>query len=635
MGSISDRVGIIVPAFSDTVHWFDNVRTVNDALEAITTQNVFLDRNKVTAFLRGRVPSLHEIIPPGEILQVSQVTQNSAVAESRKAATGFRGETFQRKVIIRFLLFEFGEEPIELYASNYEPLQVFFNIIRKKLLSMGCIDKDDELDFNWPHLRWVPRGSVKVKNIRTMGFEQKVIGCFVRKRGDGILSHDPIGPGKASRQLRKSATQTEETLASGNMSLDLSPVIQDANAERRSPVYENGSDLCPQLVLNSEHAQQHDVRCNDKRPAQPDPNSPGTDCSKDTSSIVDFTPNMLSSLNAPESDREPVVNESKPSLTVYAHKIATQTTEVRSLLSSSLAHIAEDRNQLRKVLQDTKSLINGHEDVNKEFGNVVTRLDSLVAKQQATISQLTQTITSVEAAHIALEDNMSALSIRLSSQNRLIQTFAEEQKESAAALSMIHEKLDNVISEMTKPRLVSKLQFNHPDASLETVPTLPAPTGQPPVLSDSENTESSVSVIVETPAPANKPAKKPGTAKKEGSSDGSKPARKKVLKKASLNKAKPIPKPARHRSISLGPAIEPTPDEILNNPYINERDLDGQASADAKKSGAEASEGIPASKCPAVSKEVTEQVTLKKQTKKRILAGPATQEAWEMDTTTT
>ncbi|EPS45735.1 hypothetical protein H072_235 [Dactylellina haptotyla CBS 200.50] len=85
-----------------------------------------------------------------------------------------------RKVLLRFHLFEFGEHTIEQYATNHEPLRVHFNIIKKRLLHLKCLRKDDELDFHWPHLRWIPKGSTRVIDIR-IG-ENKGYGCFVRKR---------------------------------------------------------------------------------------------------------------------------------------------------------------------------------------------------------------------------------------------------------------------------------------------------------------------------------------------------------------------------------------------------------------------------------------------------------------------
>ncbi|KAF3934689.1 hypothetical protein ABW20_dc0105103 [Dactylellina cionopaga] len=91
-----------------------------------------------------------------------------------------------RKIRLRFHLLELAEEPIEPFATNYEPLQVHFDIVRNKLLRIKCIDKTDELDFHWPHLRWVPRGSTKVAHIRTAE-DQKCYGCFVRLRQPRVV----------------------------------------------------------------------------------------------------------------------------------------------------------------------------------------------------------------------------------------------------------------------------------------------------------------------------------------------------------------------------------------------------------------------------------------------------------------
>ncbi|KAK6359949.1 hypothetical protein TWF696_001073 [Orbilia brochopaga] len=325
---------------------------------------------------------------------------------------------------------------------------------------------------------------------------------------------------------------------------------------------------------------------------------------------------MLSTLHGAENDPEPIEG-SKPSLTVYAHKIATQTNEVRSLLSSTLDQMTGKWDELRTIFQETETAFAGQKAANHEINDLIARMDSAVEKQQAMISELMQMVTSMEERQAWLTENMATLSLNMKHQTTMLEALSKDReakpwKAPEEALAGLHKFLEH-----------SEKQL-----SLETVPTLPAPTGQPPILSDSDDTERSVSVVAETPAPANKPTKKPKTAKKGKPSEQGQAAPNAAGNKAPLRKAK------RHRSISLGPAIEPTPDEVLNKPSNNERDLDSQASADGKKQGVKDSAENKDQEHSTVGKEAPEETNSKKQTKKRILAGPATQEAWEMDTTT-
>ncbi|KAK6359948.1 hypothetical protein TWF696_001072 [Orbilia brochopaga] len=359
--SSGNRVGIIIPTLSDTVHWFDNIKTVKDVLEAVVAQNVFLDRRKVAICLRGRIPRAHELIPPGEIVQVQyelidndfpnlsslksslpsvdtnqERGQNTTIGASsirladrvsgpkpkpfykklqhrhKHSAAAFEMKIAKRpyipradsrKILLRFHLLELAERPIELYASNYEPLQLYFNIVRNKLLQLRWIDKEDELDFRWPNLRWVPHGSVKVKSIRTE-LHQKTISCFVRKKDKTITPSDSADKSETLKELEQSVTVAKDNLALQSVSSDShaaaenSRLVQSVKAqsdtvagalhlERQRTVHlQNEAEPPANIAPNTKHEQGRNVR-EDKHSIISGRSSPMTDCSGNTLSTID------------------------------------------------------------------------------------------------------------------------------------------------------------------------------------------------------------------------------------------------------------------------------------------------------------------------------------------------------------
>ncbi|KAF3902099.1 hypothetical protein ABW21_db0202467 [Orbilia brochopaga] len=228
-------------------------------------------------------------------------------------------------------------------------------------------------------------------------------------------------------------------------------------------------------------------------------------------------------------------------------------------------------------------------------------------------------LPNLQKSHEANEAMMAKITKNMEAQNAVLAALAKDPKDGP------WKEPTEALSDLREFRKYNK-QLQEQHGSLETVPTLPAPTGEPPVLSDSEDTERSISVVAETPAPANKPTKQPKKAKKK------KPSKQgQAAPKVAENKGTRLPK--RHRSISLGPAIEPTPDEVLGKPGNNQRDLDSQASADDKKAESGGAADVKGQEVPTLEQEAAGHASPKKLAKKRILAGPATQEAWELDMT--
>ncbi|KAF3911252.1 hypothetical protein AA313_de0200563 [Arthrobotrys entomopaga] len=342
--------------------------------------------------------------------------------------------------------------------------------------------------------------------------------------------------------------------------------------------------------------------------------------------------------------------ELNPSLTIYAHKISSQISDVRSLLSSSLSHIAEDRETLHKTIEDTRSLISSHETHNKRFEDIAENLNGIVSKQQTHLSFLSQTLTNLEATQSNLQDDISTLSTKITEQNDILQSLTTEIKTATDKISNFQTQLPTQqfhdISQFANPNVnisdgghirsfLPELQMGKGYASLDTIPPLPVATGEAPVLGDTTDTESDDEVMVsDTPAPANKPIKiqaidtdantsnnivdgkgeqdinrekpKSGAVKKKkrksASSDYGESQSQRVLRRSRRQ---------RSLSLSLGAIVEDTPDAYDVVEIVE----------DTPVGAAAASKERPVTPVQQVAK-------------KRILAGPATQEAWEHDSST-
>ncbi|KAF3088504.1 hypothetical protein TWF102_010158 [Orbilia oligospora] len=129
----------------------------------------------------------------------------SEMTREEKKRLGMPPKFPRRKVKLRFHLVDFGERPIELIATNYEPLYIHFNILRRRLIRYKHIDAEDELDFIWPHLRWVPCGNTRVHSIRTNP-TINTYACFVSKRRTEIGK-----PGKDDDDDGKGHDESDDT----------------------------------------------------------------------------------------------------------------------------------------------------------------------------------------------------------------------------------------------------------------------------------------------------------------------------------------------------------------------------------------------------------------------------------------
>ncbi|KAK6524054.1 hypothetical protein TWF694_005719 [Orbilia ellipsospora] len=348
----------------------------------------------------------------------------------------------------------------------------------------------------------------------------------------------------------------------------------------------------------------------------------------------------------PENKPTSPSRESAPSLTIYAHKISSQISDVRSLLSSSTSHIAEDREKLHKTIEDTKCLIVSHEAHNKRFEDSVENMNRIVTEQQNYLSFLSQTLINLETAQSLLQDNISTLSTRIAEQNYLLQSLTSNVKTATDKISHFQTQLDtqqfhdtshtvhpdpNISNGRPTRSFLPGLQIERGYASLDTIPPLPVATGEVPVLEDTTESESDNGVMVsDTPAPANKPikiqdigkdadtrnkncngkgeqniptkkSKSTNTKKKRKWADSDHGGSQRVLRRSRRRK--------RSLSLSLGAFIEGTPNAYDVTDVVKDTPVGAVVGGGAKG--------------PVTPVQQVE--------RKRILAGPATQEAWEND----
>ncbi|KAK6338406.1 hypothetical protein TWF730_002468 [Orbilia blumenaviensis] len=328
----SDRgTGIIMPAFSNEIHWYHNLCSIQAAADLILSQNKFMNKRRLSFRVNGISVAHGYEIKPGDIIEVDGTKSNSfekhrldKIVEERRKELGLydgddgheaiqepdhearrsasqssdeipyrsytrrpfqyslaakfqqnrtqhwkgtentgtrstvnnyrvhprrrayhpptnrqsrnfadrvgpkisdlqlirtqkprtqRSPTYNKhKIKLRFQLFDFGERPLEIFANNYEPLQIHFNVVKRRLIRLRIIDNEDELNFIWPHLRWIPHGNTRVHCIRT-DVNIKTYACIVSKRDANIRNpeeHDNHDQELARKNQKEPAEVEQE-----------------------------------------------------------------------------------------------------------------------------------------------------------------------------------------------------------------------------------------------------------------------------------------------------------------------------------------------------------------------------------------------------------------------------------------
>ncbi|KAK6517444.1 hypothetical protein TWF281_004101 [Arthrobotrys megalospora] len=333
--------------------------------------------------------------------------------------------------------------------------------------------------------------------------------------------------------------------------------------------------------------------------------------------------------NRPDVDAD-LTKESKPSLTIMAHKLSKQVADYTKRATVSMKGIQESREELSTINQDLKSLIDSQVSSGKQLAVVVNRIENTLTKQEDHASKI---LESIEAVHKSQEEVQAGVDkmnkwVReyVGLHDLLGQNTMRDQKNTAKGIAELNEKLDRVLLEFESERSpVRKQRLRKSKSRKKSTPPDDA-VPKSPLLSTTETTNDSEDGDEDTPAPAKKKSKKSkkqqtqktGPSQATRSKGGTNPL-------PSTQQAPMTRRSKRQRSISLGTVIEPGPKAADGNVYIVEETPEQiEANLFTDQQSERVPETLPSQRAP-------EPKTPKRPPKKRVLAGPATQEAWEMD----
>ncbi|RVD81339.1 uncharacterized protein DFL_009205 [Arthrobotrys flagrans] len=348
------------------------------------------------------------------------------------------------------------------------------------------------------------------------------------------------------------------------------------------------------------------------------------------------TPTRQPDENIPDSNDFP--KESKPSLTILGHKLSEQVRDHIRGLSASMAGILESRNALSDIIKDVRGLVNSQHDNGKELVNVTERIQKAVTTHIAHSALILTTLEELKVLNINMETRLELYHAKVDAAVNLSNQALQDRRDMKQTTIEMNNKLDQVLEEFEKMKTTSKPRRTKSRKLAKPMGTIPSKPDdeEETVLSTAETTNDSNHTDEDTPQPPKKKPRKtqkkqvqktgPSQATRSKSSSGTK----------SLPSAQRVPitrRSKRQRSISLGATVESKPGllETANKPSCIVEETPGQGEPDAlveQQSGR-----IPET---VVNSSKPEPKTApQKQAKKRMLAGPATQEAWEMDGTTT
>ncbi|KAK6510143.1 hypothetical protein TWF481_004857 [Arthrobotrys musiformis] len=330
---------------------------------------------------------------------------------------------------------------------------------------------------------------------------------------------------------------------------------------------------------------------------------------------------------------------SKPSLGVMAEKIGRQIAEVHTVLCKTALELVGARDELGYVLPDLKDFVNTRDETGKAIVDIISRLQKSVAADISVGAEILLEVQYTTVGLVKAETELSAMNAKIAVLESIIRQEQQNRRVYDQQLGDLNGKLDRLL-----------LEFEKKKKSPSPVPKLRKPRSKKPVnavqlesdgdeldLSSTESLNDSGGLEEGTSAPAKKKnkvvvpkKKKKKTAKKTGPSQATRS--KSCTKPLPGTQQESVAERPKERSISLGAAAESTPRPGTTDkasfvveetpqqaaPYAFEEEQSGripETVASSSKSGPK----VPSQKRP----------------KRRMLAGPATQEAWEMDTSDT
>ncbi|KAK6351882.1 hypothetical protein TWF718_005027 [Orbilia javanica] len=339
--------------------------------------------------------------------------------------------------------------------------------------------------------------------------------------------------------------------------------------------------------------------------------------------------------------------ESKPSLTILGHKLSEQVKDYHRGLSASMAGISESRAALVKLTDDIKALIDSQYESGREIGGVVENVQKAATTHLAHSALILAVINEVKVKNIELTAMMETCNDKIEASLRLSEQALQDRRDLTKAIVEMNKTLDRTLKELERTKDKGK-KARRANQRKGKTGALEKEMGRMDISSDGEEnvvdgspTESTDgdngTTDEDTPNPPRKEVKRPQKKqfRKTGPSQTTRP--KSVTTTIPSTQEVHIPKRSkRQRSISLGAPVDESPSYVVEEtPEENEPDAFSDVNRHSQrvpetvvgsnnKPGFEVEAGRP--KTPPQKKD---------RNRKRMLAGPATQEAWEMDSTTT
>ncbi|KAF3319628.1 hypothetical protein TWF173_000241 [Orbilia oligospora] len=337
-------------------------------------------------------------------------------------------------------------------------------------------------------------------------------------------------------------------------------------------------------------------------------------------------------------DNNDTPKESKPSLTVLGHKLSEQISDHNKGLTTSMQGILESRHAISDIIKDVRYLVNTQHESGKQLLEVTEKIQKAVTTNTAHSELILTGLAELKDLHANMGIRNTFYLAKANALVKFNEELIQDRRDTTESTIEMSKKLDRVLKEFENMKTTNKAYKPGRSRKLKKKPraTLPEPDGgEQSVLSTTEATNDTDDTGEYSPEPAKKKAKK-ATQKKKPQRTGPSQATRSRSGTKSLPSTQQNPttrRSRRQRSISLGATIDSdprvnTPDKLAS--FVVEETPE-QSEPDAFQE--QQSERIP--ETIASSSKPDPKTPPQKPMRKRMLAGPATQEAWEMDSTST
>ncbi|KAF3168101.1 hypothetical protein TWF225_011853 [Orbilia oligospora] len=339
-------------------------------------------------------------------------------------------------------------------------------------------------------------------------------------------------------------------------------------------------------------------------------------------------------------DNNDTPKESKPSLTVLGHKLSEQISDHNKGLTTSMKGILESRNAISDIIKDVKSLVNTQHESWKQLLEVTEKIQKAVTTNTAHSELILTGLAELKNLHEDMSIRNAFYTAKANASIKFSEELVQDQRDTTESTIEMNKKLDRVLEEFEIMKTKNKSYKPGRSRKLKKKPraTLLEPDGgEQSVLSTTEITIDTDDTGEYSLEPAKKKARKTTQRKKIQRTGPSQATRSRSgAKSLPGTQQKPTTRRSRRqRSISLGATIDSDPRfNTPNQPasFVVEETPE-QSEPDAFQE--QQSERIPETVASSSKPEPEPKTPPQKPMRKRMLAGPATQEAWEMDSTST